>query len=155
VIRTPLRLEPYEASKHYALIASWWRAQADAKCLPSDALPPTGVIVTRDGRPIAACFVYLCTGTTAAYLAFPVCAPALRAGVSLPAIKLAVRGALDLARHAGCKLVWSATENMMIDRTLARVGFTRTTPHHNYFMLLDQAVSHDMLVGDDYEKQRG
>lgn len=150
-----LRLEPYDRATHYDLIASWWRGHG-AQCLPADVLPLKGSIVTRDGDPIAACFVYLMNGCRAAYLAFPVTAPDLSPRIRLAALEAALEDAVRIAHKAGCLMIWSSTENKTLDRVLTRrVGFQRTTPHYNYFLLLDPALSHDMLVGEDFDQEKG
>ena len=44
--RDGLRLQRYDADRHYALIASWWKAHG-SDCLPADVLPPTASLVTQ------------------------------------------------------------------------------------------------------------
>jgi len=149
-----LRLEPYDTAKHYALIAAWWKARGD-ECLPADVLPPTGAVVTRDGEPIALCSIWL-TNAKAAYLAFPITAPGLSPKVAYASMVLAIQGAVDIAKLAGCKFIWASTANNGVDRIFTKhVGFTRTTPHHNHFLLLDPALSHDTLVGEDFHEPKG
>lgn len=139
---------PYAVFMHYDTIAAWWKARGDT-CLPEDVLPATGAVVTRDGEPIAACYLWL-TNAYAAYIAFPVTAPGLSPRVALRAVEMAVDGAIACARKEGCKMIWGAAENRGVDRIFQRKGLVRTSPPlHNYFMLLDPSISSDMLVGDE------
>lgn len=147
-----LRPEAYDPAKHYRPLASWWEARGD-KCLPADVLPPTGTVVTRDGAPIAACIVWL-TNAKAAHIAFPVTAPGLKPREALRALTVCVEGSIEIARKAGCTMIWGSAENRGVDRIFQRAGLIRTTPLHSYFMLLDPAVSHDMLVGEDFDNER-
>lgn len=148
-----LRLEAYDATKHYELIASWWKARGD-ECLPADVLPPTGAVTYHGDRPIAACSVWL-TNAAAAHVAFPITAPGLSPIVSFKAVTLAVDGVIDLARAAGAKFIWASAENRGVDRIFVRAGLQRTTPLNSYFLLLEPGMSSDILVGDDFEPQKG
>lgn len=145
----PLRLEPYAAVRHYAKLSSWWKARGDT-CLPADVLPPTGAVVTRDGKPVAMCLVWL-TNASAAHVAFPIVAPELSPIISFKAVTLAVEECIGIARTAGCKFIWATAENRGVDRIFQRAGLTRTTPLHSYF-LLPVNVSPDILVGDDFDE---
>jgi hypothetical protein len=142
-----LRLEPYDAAKHYSLLADWWKAYGD-EALPADVLPPTGAVALRDDVPVALCSIWL-TNAKCAYLAFPIAAPGISSRVTYEAMMLAIKGAVDLAKHAGCKMIWATAENRGVDRIFRKhVGFVRTTPLHSYFLMLDPTVRHDTLTGD-------
>jgi hypothetical protein len=149
-----MRPEPYQRDRHYRLIAQWWRAR-DADPLPAEALPATGSVVLQDEVLIAAAFVYL-TNARAGYVAFPVCAPELAPVRAARALAIALRSVVQIARAAGCLFLWSATENRLIDRLLTgQAGFVRSTPHYNYFQLLDPELAPDMLVGAEYFASTG
>ena len=45
-------------------------------------------------------------------------------------------------------MIWAATSSRSIDRLYDRSGLTRSSPHTNFFMLLGQGMSHDMLTED-------
>ena len=132
--RDGLRLQRYDADRHYALIASWWKAHG-SDCLPADVLPPTASLVTQGGKPAAACFVYLCNAS-AAYMAFPVSAPDLSPHTAYRAVGLA----------AGCQMIWAATASRSVDRLFSHAGLTRSSPHTNFFMLTQPELSSDMLT---------
>jgi hypothetical protein len=140
-----LRVKRYDAARDYPLIASWWAAR-DNVCLPADVLPPTACLtVNGRGTPVAACFIWL-TNAKAAYLAFPVSAPELAAHTAYRAVGLAIDGALEIAREAGCQMIWAATSSRSIDRLYDRAGLTRSSPHSNFFMLMGSGMSSDMLT---------
>jgi len=150
--RGDLRLEPYEADKHYPLIAAWWQGHDNA-CLPVDCLPKTGAIAVSDNDgPVAASFCFL-SNSAVAFLAFPICQPGLPARTALKALAIAINGAVAIARVSGAKMIWSTTENGVVDHVYTKVaGFKRSTPHTNYFLLLDPTICPDMLVGAEYER---
>jgi len=141
-----LRLKRYDAARHYSLVASWWKARGN-ECLPADVLPPTASLAMLGGKPVAACFIWL-TNAKAAYLAFPVSAPELVPHTAYRAVGLAIEGALEIAREAGCQMIWAATSSRSIDRLYDRAGLTRSSPHSNFFMLMGQDISSDMLTED-------
>lgn len=143
MVRT-LRLESYDAQRHYPLIASWWKARGSAS-LPAGVLPPTGSITMQGSTPVAACLVWL-TNAQAAYLAFPVSAPELDARTAYRAVSLAIEGAIAIAREAGCQMIWATTASRGIDRLYGRAGLTRTSQQGNYFMLIGEGASPDMLT---------
>lgn len=128
----------------YQFVADWWKAHG-SEALPADVLPPTGVIVTRDGQPIAASFCYL-SNARAAYVDFTVAKPGLPAILSLRAAQRAVEGAVAIAREAKCLMVWTLTAHRAIQRIYADMGFKPTSPQQHYYLLLDQSVSPDMLT---------
>lgn len=135
---------------HYPLVAAWWRARGN-EALPADVLPPTGSVVIDWGCPIAASFCYI--SGKVAFIAFTVARPDLPPRLAIRASTRAITDAIDLARTAGCTLMWSTTEHPVIDRIYRRsTAFRRTTPHHNYFLIADDALSFDMLVGEGFEK---
>jgi hypothetical protein len=148
-----LRLEPYRADQHYPLLQAWWKARGD-QCLPADVLPPTGAVALHGDEPAAICSIWL-TNAKAAYLAFPITAPELSPRLAYEAVTLAVKGAIDLAKVKGVTFIWAAAENRGVDRIFTRLGLTRTTPLHNYFLLTDAAISHDILVGAEFPEQKG
>ena len=118
-------------------------------------LPATGTIVTRYDAPIAYCSLWLTNGKLA-FVAFPSSAPGLPGPLAYDAITLAIRGAVELAKDKGAQVIWTSTATRAIDSILRKqLGFTRTTPHHNHFLLLDPALSHDTLVGKDFIKPKG
>lgn len=140
----PLRLEPYDAAKHYDLIASWWRLNNNEEPLPADVLPPTGAVACVDDKPIAACSVWLCNAK-AAYIAFPIAAPGLRPRIAHEAIALAIAGCIDIARLEDVKMIWAATTNRTVAALFENAGLKRTTVHTNHYLMLDPALSPDTL----------
>jgi hypothetical protein len=148
-----MQLEDYDAARHYGIFAQWWRARGD-ECLPADVLPPTGVVVTRDGEAIAACLVWL-TNAKTAHVAFPIDAPGLSPIAAYKAISMAIDGVIALAFRSGCKMIWASAENRGVDRIFKRAGLIRTTPLNSYFMFSDPTIRNDILVGHDFEQQKG
>ena len=144
VRRDALRLQRYDAVRHYALIASWWKAHG-SDCLPADVVPPTASLAVRRGKPVAACFIYL-TNASCAYLAFPVSAPELSPHAAFRAVGLAIDGAIAIGREAGCQMIWAATTSRTVDRLFGRAGMTRSSPHTCFFMLTKPELSSDMLT---------
>lgn len=149
-----LRLEPYKAKQHYDIIAAWWKAR-DSEALPVDVLPDTGAVVTRDGDMLAytACFL---ANAKFGFVAFTIAKPDLSMRETIEACALAVNGAISMAKLKGCKVIWSTTENQFLDRLyLHHTAFKRTTPHHNYYALLDPDLSIDMLDGEEPKDTKG
>lgn len=146
-----LRLEAYKPDRHYDLIASWWKARGD-DCLPADVLPPMGALACDGETPLAACFVYMLTGTKAAYMAWPIAAPELTPRMTYEAMRLSIRATIEMARMKGATMLWSSTAHDGVAAMFEREGLTRTTPHHNFFGTYDGAVSPDMLVGPEFKE---
>lgn len=131
--QSSLRLEPYSADKHYGLIRAWWAARGD-QALPADVLPPSGAMAVLDGEPIAHCAIWL-TNAKCAYLAFPIAAPNLKPKLTYLGVRAAIEGAIEIAIHAGCKMIWATAENRGVDRIFTKEGFKRASPLNSYFML--------------------
>lgn len=60
----------------YQLVAEWRKAHG-CDSFPETLLPPDGVIVERDGQPVAAAWMYLSAGIGVAFLDFLTTAPGM------------------------------------------------------------------------------
>lgn len=65
------------------IVSSWWEERKDGP-FPSNLLPPVGVVVTVDGEPAAALWMYMAVGCGVAFLEWPVTAPGLGAKAATP-----------------------------------------------------------------------
>lgn len=149
-----LRLEPYDPARHYADVASWWAARGD-KCLPADVLPPTGAVAYDGEEVVAACSLWL-TNAKAAHLAFPIVKPDLRPIIAFRAVELVVAECIAIAQRHDVTMIWGTAEHQGVDRIFTRAGLSRVTPQLNsYFLFLKPEVSHDILVGEEFEQQKG
>jgi hypothetical protein len=68
----------------YQLVAEWRKAHGAE--FPETLLPPSGVIVERDGEPVAAAWMYMAVGIGVAFLDFISTAPGMTPGQSSEAI---------------------------------------------------------------------
>lgn len=111
----------------YQLVSGWWEAR-HGEPLPETILPPLGVMVERDGEPVAALWCYESFGVGVAFLEMPVTRPGLSVGASVAALSLAVDACVLTAkahakRDGGDVCLFKCYTLPGIGRILPRFGF--------------------------------
>jgi hypothetical protein len=71
-----LTARQYDPAQDQAFVCEWWGAHND-EWLQANLLPPVGVVVEKEGAPVAACWLYLAVGIGVCWLEFPVFKPGL------------------------------------------------------------------------------
>lgn len=61
----------------FQMVADWWSAHTKEREFVEAFLPPTGIIVERNGEPVAAVWCHLSAGIGVAFLESPVTRPGL------------------------------------------------------------------------------
>lgn len=61
----------------WPMVEEWWSGHASGRALVESMLPPVGIVVERDGEPVAALWCYLSAGVGVAFLESPVARPGM------------------------------------------------------------------------------
>lgn len=136
----PLQVRAYGvALGDYQLVNEWWQSR-HGEPLAETLLPPCGVIVEREGEPIAALWCYHCYGVGVAFLEMPITRPGSYVSASMEALGLAVEACVTLVKAAaqaegGDVCLFKCYTLPGIARMLPRLGFTKCTEAMEGFIL--------------------
>lgn len=116
------------------MLRQW--AEFHGRELATEVLPPLGVIVSRDGEPEAALFVYLSVGVGVAFLEHAITRPMLSAKKTRESLMHATTAILAAAREQGEGYnVFIAYTVPAIARTLNRNGWKTTGQRESLCLL--------------------
>lgn len=106
----------------YANLKGWWdKHWGSAPAV--QALPQSGLIVEKDGRDVAAGWVYLDTTSPTAFLAWMVANPNNTAKQSMEAITYLIGGLVELARSQGRVNIIAQCPSGALSRLFQSCGF--------------------------------
>ena len=95
--------------KDYPILVKWW---TDWKfgTVPKECLPPDGIMVEIDGKPICAGGLYIGIGTQFAFMEWIVTDQQADKRVVHKSLKMCIDAIMELAKSKGMKLVYTATK---------------------------------------------
>ena len=105
----------------YTTISKWWK-QWQWPVIPKDNLPPTGLIVEKNGVSIVSCYIYI-TNSTGALLEWVVSNPDYRDKDRQQAIELLITTAEDLLKKQGVTYIFSIGRNKHLINTHKKLGW--------------------------------
>ncbi len=119
-----LQLRQLEESD-WEMLQSWWKAwgwpEMTKDLMPLEGLG--GLIIEKEGKPIASGFVYL-TNAKVAWTEWIVSDPDYREDDRVEALKTLVQGLEEVAIQAGCKIVLSVGRNKGLLNIHKELGYT-------------------------------
>lgn len=108
---------------------AWWWAVRDFAMLPAAVLPPLGVVACEDGKPIAACFLYVgrsITGQGMGWAEWAVTMPGLSPRKAKDALEKSIRAIISLAKEQKCVFIFTSLHNRGLKKLYAEAGYTKT-----------------------------
>ena len=141
----------WDRDKDYDTLAKWWRDWEFGQ-VPKECLPPAGIVVEAEGRPICAGGLYVGEGTQFGFMEWIVTDKQADGRKVHTALKLCIDSIMKLAKDRGLKLVYTATKEQALHK--------RYTKYHNMMLTesnvktflrdLDGAYSNDLTwISDD------
>lgn len=130
-----MTVRPFKPEDH-PTIAWWWEVR-DFAAIPVKMLPPDGVVVCEDGRPVAACFLYLgdTHGGKAGWAEWMVTMPGLSPKKALAALEFALNEIILSAKRKGAVFLFTSLRNRGLGKLYQRAGFVETdTGMTNYIL---------------------
>jgi hypothetical protein len=115
------QVREYDATRDAEMVSAWWRTHGNGE-FPFKILPPAGLIVECDGRPAAACWLYMAVGIGVCWLEHPVGRPGL-APFNLVTAFRHLMEAMDAVAAAHDYHVMFAHAVPGIARVMKRIGF--------------------------------
>ena len=99
----------------YGTLVSWWQ-QWEFGVVPKECLPPDGIMIEYEGKPICAGGLYIGVGTQFAFMEWIVTDKQADARSVHKALKLCIESIMDLAKSKGMKLVYTATKEQALQK---------------------------------------
>ena len=103
-------VSPWNLDTDYDTLVDWWE-QYDFGQVPKECLPPIGVMVTHNDKPICAGGLYIGIGTKFAFMEWIVADPKAPPKLTHKCIKLLIDKLISNAKEEGCLLLYTVTEN--------------------------------------------
>jgi hypothetical protein len=79
-----------ENSGDWEMVSMWWGVHTVERAIVETLLPPVGVVVEHNGKPVAACWCHLSAGIGIAFLDSPVARPGMKLSESAAAMIIAL-----------------------------------------------------------------
>ncbi len=105
----------------YKTISTWWK-QWKWPVIPKESLPPTGLMVEKNGVSIVSCYIYI-TNSTGALLEWVVSNPDYKDKDRKQAIELLITTAEDILKKDGISYIFSIGRNKHLNSTHKKLGW--------------------------------
>jgi hypothetical protein len=104
-----MKYRKWSLDKDYPILVKWW---TDWKfgTVPKECLPPDGIMVEIDGKPICAGGLYIGVGTQFAFMEWIVTDQQADKRAVHKSLKMCIDAIMELAESKGMKLVYTATK---------------------------------------------
>ena len=142
----------------YDTLVQWW---TDWKfgTVPKECLPPDGIMVEIDGKPICAGGLYIGVGTQFAFMEWIVTDQQADKRAVHKALKMCIDAIMELAKSKGMKLVYTATKEKELHKRYVKFHnmILAETSVKTFLRDLDGNYSKDLhWISDDeqFTKQR-
>ena len=141
----------WDRDKDYDTLVKWW-AEWEFGKVPKECLPPAGIVVECEGKPICAGGLYVGEGTQFGFMEWIVTDKQADSRKVHSALKLCIDSIMKLAKDRKLKLVYTATKEQALHK--------RYTKYHNMVLTesnvktflrdLDGSYSKDLTwISDD------
>ena len=103
-------VRPWDRDKDYDTLVKWWR-DWQFGVVPKECLPPEGIMVEVDGKPICAAGLYVGEGTQFGFMEWIVTDKGADPRNLHESLKLCIDSIMGLAKDKELKLVYTATKH--------------------------------------------
>ena len=100
---------PWNRETDYNTLVQWWN-DWEFGVVPKECLPPDGVMIEIDGKPICAGGLYIGVGTQFAFMEWIVTDKNADSKSVHKALRLCIESIMNMAQSKGMKLVYTATK---------------------------------------------
>ena len=148
-----MQVRNWDRDKDYKTLVQWW---ADWKfgTVPKECLPPDGIIVEDDGKPICAGGLYVVVGTQFAFMEWIVADKRANKRDVHKALKICIDAIIGLAKSKNMKLVYTATKEKELHKRYVKFHnmILTETGVKTFLRDLDGNYSKDLLWISDVEQ---
>tara|TARA_B110000459_G_C16161584_1_gene295343 strand:+ start:41 stop:505 length:465 start_codon:yes stop_codon:yes gene_type:complete len=146
----------WDRDKDYDTLVKWW-TQWEFGTVPKECLPPAGIIVEVDGKPVCAGGIYFGEGTQFAFMEWIVTDKEAESRNVHKSLKLCIDGIMKLAKDRGMKLVYTATKEQALHKRYQKYHDMVLTESNvkTFLRDLDGAYSEDLTwISDDEQIEK-
>ncbi len=111
----------FDADSHYKIICSWWDAHKWPS-IPMESLPQTGIIITIDGEPICAVWLYK-SDSNLCWMEWMISNPKSPKAHREIALPLLIDTCTNVAKQMGFKIIFTSIKHTRLLKRLTGAGF--------------------------------
>ena len=110
-----MQSRPWNRDNDYDTLVQWWK-DWEFGVVPRECLPPDGIVVEHDGKPVCAGGLYIGEGTQFAFMEWIVTDKSAEARTVHNCLKLCIDSIMELAKKRSIKLVYTATKEQALHK---------------------------------------
>ena len=153
-----MKHRPWNIEQDYNTLVQWW-TDWEFGTVPKECLPPDGIMVEIDSKPICAGGLYIGVGTQFAFMEWIVADKNANKRDVHKALKMCIDAIMELAKSKGMKLVYTATKEKELHKRYVKFHnmILAETSVKTFLRDLDGNYSKDLhWISDDeqFKKQR-
>ena len=142
---------PWDRDKDYATLVKWWN-DWEFGVVPKECLPPDGIMIEIDGKPVCGGGLYIGVGTQFAFMEWIVTDKSAKPRIVHKCLKLCIDSIMKLAKERGIKLVYTATKEQALHKRYTKYHDMVLTESNvkTFLRDLDGEYSRDLTwISDD------
>mgnify|MGYP001175017853 CR=1 FL=1 len=142
---------PWDRDKDYATLVKWWK-DWEFGVVPKECLPPDGIMIEIDGKPVCGGGLYIGVGTQFAFMEWIVTDKSAKPRIAHKCLKLCIDSIMKLAKERGIKLVYTATKEQALHKRYTKYHDMVLTESNvkTFLRDLDGEYSRDLTwISDD------
>jgi hypothetical protein len=146
----------WDRDKDYDTLVKWW-TQWEFGTVPKECLPPDGIIVEVDGKPVCAGGLYVCDGTAFGFMEWIVTDKEAEPRNVHKCLKLCIDSIMKLAKDKGMKLVYTVTKEQALHKRYTKYHDMVLTESNvkTFLRDLDGSCSEDLTwISDDEQIEK-
>ena len=153
-----MQVRRWNIEQDYNTLVKWW-ADWEFGTVPKECLPPDGIMVEEDGKPICAGGLYIGVGTQFAFMEWIVTDKNADKRIVHKSLKMCIDAIMELAKSKDMKLVYTATKEKELHKRYVKFHnmILAETGVKTFLRDLDGNYSKDLhWISDDeqFKKQR-
>ena len=110
-----MHVRKWDRNNDYDTLVSWWKAW-EFGVVPKECLPPDGIIVEQDGKPLCAGGLYIGVGTEFAFMEWIVTDKNAESRKIHQALRICIDELINLGKSKGMKLIYTATKEQALQK---------------------------------------
>ena len=146
-----MQVRNWDRDRDYNTLVKWW-TDWEFGVVPKECLPPMGIIVEEQGRPVCAGGLYIGEGTQFGFMEWIVSDKQAEQRLVHKALKKCIDSIIELAKKQNIKLVYTATKEQSLHKRYTKYhGMVITESDVKTFLRdLDGSYSEDLTwISDD------
>jgi hypothetical protein len=110
-----MQVRKWNLDTDYKYLVKWWK-QYDFGIVPKNCLPPTGIIISQDNKPVCAGGIYFGVGTKFAFMEWIVVDKNTGLKIAHNALKLCVEELIKMAKENDIDLLYTVTAQKALQK---------------------------------------